>query len=108
MRNFFDLVIHIATVLGSISVIMGFIVKWLDKRLSAMIEPMQCQIHKMDVKECRRFLIDFLLDVEHGEEKDEVQYKFAHDVYDHYIKELKENSYVKDKWERVMNYEYHE
>ena len=42
---------------------------------------------------------------ENGVLKDEVQWKFAHDVYDHYINELKENSYVKDKWERVIKYE---
>ena len=105
MSNLFEWIIHIATILGSVSAIMGFVVKWLDKHLKAIIEPMQNQIHKMDVKECRRFLIDFLVDVENCEEKDEVQWKFAHDVYDHYINELKENSYVKDKWERVIKYE---
>ena len=26
----------------------------------------------------------------------------AHDVYDHYVNDLKENSYVKDFWERVV------
>ncbi len=106
MESFFNWIIHIATVFGSVATIAGFIVKWLDKKLKAILEPMQKQIHKMDVKECRRFLIDFLLDIEHSVEKDEVQWKFAHDVYDHYILELKENSYVKDKWERVVNYEY--
>ena len=102
MNDFFDLIIYIASVMGAVATITGFLLKWLDKRLKAMIEPMKSQIHKMDVKECRRFLIDFLIDIEHGVEKDEVQWKFAHDVYDHYINELKENSYVKDKWERVM------
>ena len=56
----------------------------------------------MDVKECRRFIIDFLIDIENGKQKNEVQWKFAHDVYDHYTLELKENSYVKDFWERVV------
>ncbi len=105
MENIFNWVIHIATILGSVSAIMGVIIKWLDKHLKEILEPMQKQIHKMDVKECRRFLIDFLVDVEKGIEKDEVQWKFAHDVYDHYTNELRENSYVKDKWERVIKYE---
>ena len=108
MQTLFDWIIYIATLLGAVATITGFLLKWLDKRLKAMIEPMQKQIHKMDVKECRRVLIDFLIDIEHGVEKDEVQWKFAHDVYDHYINELKENSYVKDKWERVMCHEHHE
>ena len=75
----------------------------LKRFLSKELEPLKNQIHKMDVKECRRFLIDFLIDVENDAKKDEVQWKFAHDVYDHYINELRENSYVKDKWERVMS-----
>ena len=103
MKNIFELLLYLASVVGAASTISGFIIKWLDKRLKSILEPMKSQIHKMDVKECRRFLIDFLVDVEHGIEKDEVQWKFAHDVYDHYINELKENSYVKDKWERVVN-----
>lgn len=105
MKNIFELLLYLASVVGAVSTISGFIIKWLDKRLKSILEPMKSQIHKMDVKECRRFLIDFLVDVEHGIEKDEVQWKFAHDVYDHYINELKENSYVKDKWERVIKYE---
>ena len=102
MKNLFDLIIYAASVVGATGAISAIFVKWFDKKLKATLEPIQKQIHKMDVKECRRFLIDFLLDIEHGVEKDEVQWKFAHDVYDHYINELKENSYVKDKWERVM------
>ncbi len=102
MKEFLDWLIYAATVFGAVGTITGIIMKWLNKKLTAILEPMKTQIHKMDVKECRRFLIDFLIDIEHGVQKDEVQWKFAHDVYDHYIKELKENSYVKDKWERVV------
>jgi len=102
MQSLLNYLIYISTVLGAVSAIVGFLTKWLNKHLKQMLEPLQKQIHKMDVKECRRFLIDFLLDIEHGLDKDEVQWKFAHDVYDHYTMELKENSYVKDKWERVV------
>ncbi len=102
MRNFLDCIIYAATFAGAVGTITSIAIKWLNKKLIEMIEPMQCQIHKMDVKECRRTLIDFLIDVENGVEKNEVQWKFAHDVYDHYINDLNENSYVKDFWERVM------
>lgn len=104
MSNIFDLIIYAASVIASVGTIIGFVIKWLDKRIDAMIAPLKNQIHKMDVKECRRFLIDFLLDVEHGVKKDTVQWKFAFDVYDHYIKELCENSYVKDKWDDVVTH----
>ena len=102
MKSLFDGLIYCATVVGSATVISGIAMKWLKKKLTKIIEPMQIQIHKMDVKECRRFLIDFLVDVENGAVKNEVQWKFAHDVYDHYVNDLKENSYVRDFWERVV------
>ncbi len=98
MRQFTDIIIYFASFVTAVGVIVTVLKKFLSKEL----EPLKWQIHKMDVKECRRFLIDFLIDVENDIGKDEVQWKFAHDVYDHYINELKENSYVKDKWERVV------
>ena len=49
------------------------------------------------------FLVGFLCDVENGIEKDEVQWQLAHEIYDHYSNTLKENSYIHDKWERVVN-----
>ncbi len=102
MKNFFDILIYISTCLGAVGAITLFLKKILAKILSSELEPLKGQIHKMDVKECRRFLIDFLVDVEQGCDKNEVQWKFAHDVYDHYTNDLGENSYVKDFWERVM------
>lgn len=104
----FDLIIYAASVIAAVGTITGCLIKWLDKRLKSMIEPMQVQINKMDVKDCRRFLIDFLLDVENGAKKYEVQWRVAHEVYDHYINDLQENSYVKEKWERVVTHGSHE
>ena len=102
MIKIIDYIIYLATFIGAVGTILAFVMKWLNKKLNEMLDPMQKQIHKMDVKECRRFLIDFLVDIENGISKNEVQWKFAHDVYDHYVQELKENSYVKDFWERVV------
>ena len=102
MKTYLDIVIYVASVLVAVGTISGFIVKWLNKKLTEIIKPVKDQIHMMDVKECRRFIIDFLIDIENGKQKNEVQWKFAHDVYDHYTMELKENSYVKDFWERVV------
>ena len=33
---------------------------------------------------------------------DDVEVKRAHDVYDHYSGDLHGNSYIKDKWEKLM------
>ena len=102
MKNFFDIIIYLSTFLGAVGAIIVFLKRILTNILSSELDPLKGQIHKMDVKECRRFLIDFLVDVESGCDKNEVHWKFAHDVYDHYANDLKENSYVKDFWERVV------
>lgn len=108
MKSLLDAIIYFASLIGAVVSISAVITRFLNKKLCSVIEPVRNQIHKMDVKECRRFLIDFLVDVENGVLKNEVQWKFAHDVYDHYTKDLKENSYVKDFWERVVVHGNHE
>lgn len=69
MRDMFDMIIYFSAFLGAVGTITAIVMKWLNKKLAEMIEPMQVQIHKMDVKECRRTLIDFLVDIEKGVKK---------------------------------------
>lgn len=99
MKVIMDLIIYLASFLGAV----GAITKIIKRMILSEFQSLNRQIRKLDVKECRLFLIDFLVDIDAGVEKNEVQWKFAHDVYDHYTNDLKENSYVKDFWERVMN-----
>ena len=66
MIKIIDYIIYLATFIGAVGTILAFVMKWLNKKLNEMLDPMQKQIHKMDVKECRRFLIDFLVDIENG------------------------------------------
>ena len=82
--------------LGVICTAFGLIVKWL-------LKPITKELKREDVRSCRMFLVDFLCDIENGISKDEVQWKLAHEIYDHYSNDLNENSYVHDKWERVVN-----
>jgi hypothetical protein len=103
MKSLMDLIIYLASFLGAVGAISAIVTKIIKKMISSEFQSLNRQIRKLDVKECRLFLIDFLVDIEAGVEKNEVQWKFAHDVYDHYTNDLKENSYVKDFWERVMN-----
>lgn len=91
-------IIIAGSVISAVTVIVAALKKMLDK----LFEPVNEKLTKMDIQECRKWLVDFLCDVEHGEEKDEVQFQLAHEIYDRYIHELKQNSYIHDKWERVM------
>lgn len=96
-----SVVITAGSFLGALAVIgttFGFIVKW-------MLKPMYKELRREDVRSCRMFLVGFLCDIEKGIEKDEVEWKLAYEIYDHYSNELQENSYVHDKWERVVNHE---
>lgn len=69
---------------------------WLDKNVNEKID-------KLDILICKLHIIDFLSDVENGVEKDDEQIKLAYEMYDHYTNDLKQNSYVHDKWNKVMN-----
>ena len=92
-------IITVASFIGALGVIctaFGLVVKWL-------LKPITKELKREDVRSCRMFLVDFLCDVENGIEKDEVQWQLAHEIYDHYKDDLNENSYVHDKWERVVN-----
>lgn len=94
-----QLVITAASFIGALGVIctaFGVIVNWL-------LKPIRKELKREDVRSCRMFLVGFLCDVEKGIEKDEVQWQLAHEIYDHYTNELNENSYIHDKWERVVN-----
>lgn len=89
--------------IGSLLSAVGIIIASMKKVLDTILQPVIKKIDKMDERECKVFLVDFLNDVDNGLYKDEVQFKLAHDVYDHYTNVLHANSYVHDKWERVMN-----
>ena len=86
----------ILAALGAIGTAFGLVVSYL-------LKPIRKELRREDIRSCRMFLVGFLCDVEKGVYKDEVEWKLAHEIYDHYTKELKENSYVHDKWERVVN-----
>lgn len=72
------------------------------KIINKQFEPINKKIDKIDENQCRNFLVDFLADIEKGISKDEIQIKRAYEVYEHYTKDLHKNSYIHDKWERLM------
>ena len=80
---------------------------WLDKNVNSKIDASNGQLKEtidgLDVLICKLHIIDFLSDVENGVEKDDEQIRLAYEMYDHYTNDLKQNSYVHAKWEKVMN-----
>ena len=72
--------------------------------MNKQFEPLYTKIDKLDINQCRNYLVDFLADVELGIKKDETQVKRAYEIYDHYVNDLRGNSYIHDKWERLMKW----
>ena len=68
---------------------------WLDNNVNKKIDT-------LDVLICKLHIIDFLSDIENGVGKDDEQIRLAYEMYDHYTNDLKQNSYVHAKWEKVM------
>ena len=59
-------------------------------------------IRQIDISQCKNFLVKFLGDIEKGLYIDEVQKQRAYEVYDHYINDLNQNSYIHIRWEKLM------
>lgn len=93
-----NVLLWIVTFGGAITTILVGFKKIINKQL----EPINKKIDKLDLNDCKNFLVRFLADVERGQEMDDVELKRAHDVYDHYRIDLHANSYIKDKWEKLM------
>lgn len=72
------------------------------KAVNKQLEPLNKKIDTLDMNDCKNFLVRFLADVERGQHIDEVEIKRAHDVYDHYKDDLGGNSYIADKWNKLM------
>ena len=92
----------LAGIITSGSIIIVFIQKNLEKVLKNELEPISTQIKNLDVSQCKNFLVGFLADVEQGNELDKVELERAYEIYDHYINDLKQNSYIHNRWVQLM------
>lgn len=93
-----NLLIFIITFISSIGTLLIGIKTIFNKQL----KPLEESIENLDRNQCKNYLVRFLADIERGENFDDVEIKRAYDVYDHYVKDLNGNSYIHDKWEKLM------
>ncbi len=97
-----DFTILVGSLIGAVSVILVAVNKVVDNQFKKRIEPIKKDLKTMDIGQCKNFLVRFLKDIEQGNEVDEVEIERAGEVYDHYKDDLGQNSYIHDKWERLM------
>ena len=93
----------ITGIITSLGVIIHFMQKSLKKVLKTELDPISSQIKDLDVSQCKNFLVRFLADVEQGNELDKVEIERAYEIYDHYINDLKQNSYIHNRWESLLD-----
>ncbi len=115
MENMILGITSATTILNSILVIATFINKVkrpvdnvIDNKFQSALKPInnkldiiEERIDKLDIHQCRSYLVDYLADKEAGIEKNDIQTKRAYEIYDHYC-ELGGNSFIHDKWEKLM------
>lgn len=88
----------IVGVLGSVKYLSNEIKKYLEKTL----KPINDSIRELDASQCKNFLVRYLKDVEQGNRLDPVETERAYEIYDHYINDLKGNSYIHKRWMELM------
>lgn len=105
------LILEIAGLVTAITVIITATSKVFNKALKEKLDPIEetikktnKQINILDEGHCKDFLLGFLSAIERGEKIDEAEYTRAYEVYDHYTNDLKKNSYIHDRWEKVMGH----
>ena len=93
-----EIIIKISSFISAIVVILT----GMNKIINYSLKPLNDKINKIDENQSRNYLVDFLSNIENGEMKNDCQINRAYEVYDHYINDLKGKSYIKDKWNKVM------
>ncbi len=116
MERISIMIISLATFLNALIVIVTFISKVkkpvdnvVDKKFTEALKPINDKlsviddrIDKLDKNQCKNYLTEFLEDVKNGIPKSDIQIQRATEVYDHYINDLRLNTYIHDSWEMYM------
>lgn len=90
-----DLIIKISSLIVAVGIIVA--------NINKIFSPIYKKITELEKNQCKNFLVDFLARLENKEKTTDSQINRAYEVYDHYINDLKGNSFIKDKWEKFMD-----
>lgn len=111
-----SIILGLAGILSALDIIISFINKIknpidkvTDKKVQVILAPINQElvniredILRLDKNQCKNYLTEFLEDMEKGVPKTDIEKLRATEVYDHYSEDLHLNSYLHDKWERLM------
>ena len=98
MENLTSNIIQFSEVVGAVLILSAYNGRVIKK----LFKPISEDLKRMDINNCKCFLVRYLADLEKGVMKDPVQEQLAYEMYDHYTNALGGNSYIKDKWKKVV------
>lgn len=90
------------TFLVSFITAIEFLLSKLRKQVNKMLNPINNSIKYLDISQCKNFLVNYLSDLENNNIISEAQRQRAYEIYDHYTNDLKQNSYIHNKWEKLI------
>ena len=93
-----EIIIELAVLITSLTTIYITIKKIVMSSMKEIIS----RVDELDFNQCKTYLTNFLADVEKGEIKDSEQMSRASEIYDHYSRDLNGNSYITNKWKKLM------
>lgn len=107
----------LAAFVGSFSALMYGIGKIVDKLiaqpllkkmddnkdiLEKKIKEVKDELSIVGADQCKNYLVRFLADVEKGQNLSEAEIERAYDAYEKYTKSYNGNSYIHDRWTKLM------
>jgi len=98
-----QLVSAILIIVGAVGGIITFFIK-VNKMLTSIVEminELKEKNKQQDIARCKDYLTDFTNDIRNDVLKSDVQIKRFHEVYDEYVNDLHQNSYVHGEYEEL-------
>ena len=74
----------------------------LNEKINDLQTDLNDKINVLGEDQCKNYLVRFLADVENGEIISEVETERAYDAYEKYTNVYHGNSYIHDRWNKVM------
>ena len=72
------------------------------KEINKTLTDIDTRLVKVDKEACKNFLVRCLADVENGNTMTETETERFWEQYDHYIKDLKQNTYIEAKVQKLQ------
>lgn len=80
------------------------VTRWISNGLAPIhkkLDEIDCKLTEVDVSASKNFLVRFLVDVEQGNEVDEIEKERFCETYRHYRDDLHKNTYIHSKVEKL-------